>query len=534
MRLLNNLINNLSTAQISITSKIMFALLLFFFFSCTKERIRLEKFQTAKNIDVIIYSATPAGITSAVAAARKGKKVLIIEPSKKVGGIISAGLTASDVCREQLIGGLSLEFFERVGSRYGEPVKWRFEPHVAEEEFIRLLNEEKISVLKNASIASVYKVASTIDSIKLSNGKIFKAKIFIDASYEGDLLYRAGISYSLGRESAYKYSEGLGGRPEIAKVNQWDMNLSGLDENKKPLPGVSLAKLVPKGAKDSEVMAYNFRPCLTKNLENSVRFKQPLGYRAKDYELLARYLKKRPHTKLSELLMFLPTVRGKVDVNSKGPFSTDILNGSKLWIKGTKNTRKKLYKEYKKYTQGLFYFLANDKAVPKKIRDNLSKWGLCKDEFVDNNNWPHQLYVRVGRRLVGEYVLRESDLIGGKLQDDAVAWSGCRIEIHHSQRLIDKNGYVYNEGNVGFKTPPYQIPYRSITPKKSEAVNLLVPVSMSASNLAYSSARMEPVFMSLGHAAGVAASMAIDNKLAVQDVDSAKLKEILNTERAGL
>ncbi len=502
--------------------------------SCSDGKVRLEstRFDSRQDLDIIVYGATPAGITTAVAAARHGRSVLIIEPSKRIGGIISGGLAASDVCKSQLIGGLSLEFFERIGARYGKSVQWNLEPHVAEEEFTRLLNQEKIPVILDARVSSISKENQKIKTISTDRGYKYKAKMFVDSSYEGDLLAAAGVEYSIGRESVHEYKESLAGRAKISGTNQWSPDINPYDEHGRALPGVSDNGLIIAGESDDQIMAYNYRPCLSKDPKNQIEFPRPNGYNPLEYELLARYVEAKGNTvNLRDLLMFLPTVRGKVDINSKGPMSTDYLNNSKNWVEASHSERRKIALKHRGYTLGLLYFLANNKRVPEHIRERMAQWGLCKDEFTKTRNFPHQLYVRVGRRMKGEYILNQNDLILNQKKKDSIAWASCRIEVHHGQRIISADGKLINEGNVGLRNPPYQVPYRIITPKKSQATNLLVPVAASASHIAYSSLRMEPVFMMMGHAAGLAAHLAIDTNSAVQDVSIKRLQDLLRSER---
>jgi len=486
------------------------------------------------SLDLLVYGATPGGITAAIAASRHGRSVLILEPGDRIGGIVSGGLTASDVCIHKLVGGISREFFERAGGRYGKKVSWRLEPHIAEEEFRRLLEEEDIPVRFSSKVSSADVQSSTIKSLKTYDNITFSARRFIDASYEGDLLAAASVSFNIGRESASTYGEKFAGRSKIDEKNQFPASVNPFDKNGSPLPGIASGNLSPTGAGDNMVMAYNFRPCFSKDPENQVKFRKPSGYKADTYELLARYIESRKESvKLSELLLFLSTVRNKADINSTGPFSTDMLNNSSSWAEGNWAEREKIFEEHKQYTQGLLYFLSSSPRVPERIREDMNRWGLCKDEFVETRNWPHQLYIRTGRRMVGEYVLTEHDLLTNNFKPDSIGWGTCRIELHHSQRVL-KGKKVVNEGRVGYRNNPYQIPYRVITPKKTEVTNLLVPVSLSASNVAYSSIRMEPVFMILGHAAGVASHLSLKEEIPVQDVNVPVLQNILLSEKSVL
>ena len=495
--------------------------------SCSGNIVKLKKFPPPNQVDVLVYGANPAGIISAISAIREGKSALIIEPTNRVGGIITGGLGFTDACKKDYIGGYAREYFQRIGARYGKRIQWNLEPHVGEEVFIEMLNENKVPIIFNQDISSVEKKESKIKRITLSSGKSFSAKVFIDASYEGDLLAKAGVSYRVGRESNSDFNETLAGFTGRIKRNHFDFSVSAYDSKGNLLPGVQKKDAPPLGTGDKQVMAYNYRPCLTKNIENQVPFPKPINYRESNYQILARYLKNSKGKRLKDLLALHETVRGKIDLNSKGPFSTDYLNASSDYVEASKAKRKAIIADHKTYNQGLLYFLANSKSVPEHIRKEMNSYGLCKDEFKKTNNWPHLLYVREGRKLNGEYVLSESDLLTQRGKKDLIAWATCRIEVHHNQRLIDSNGNVYNEGIVALRNHPYQIPYRSIVPKATEAENLIVPVAVSATTVAYSSLRMEPVFMILGQAAGVAASIAIDSESSVQDVDISNLQNSL-------
>ena len=505
-----------------------------FLSSCSGKIVKLEKFDLPKQPDLLIYGANPSGIITAMTAIREGKTALIIEPTKRVGGIITGGLGFSDVCQTKYIGGYTKEYFQRIGARYGKRIQWRFEPHVGEEVFIEMVNENKIPIIFGQTIKSVKKSGTDITSVSLSSGKTIAAKIFVDASYEGDLLDLAGASFRVGREAKSEFNEARAGFTNRVRRNQFEVGISAYDEKGKLLPGVVKKDIPEAGSADGQVMAYNYRPCLTKRSDNKRSFPKPASYNPKDYEVLARYLNKYTKVKLGDILALHSTVRGKIDLNTKGPFSTDYLNEATNYVLANPAKRKKIIKKHKTYSQGLLYFLANSPRVPKRISDEINLYGLCEDEFEETDNWPHLLYVRVGRRLTGEHILTENDLIYTRRKDDSVAWGSCRIEVHHNQRIVDEEGYIYNEGIVAFRNPSYQIPYRSITPKREEVTNLLVPVAASATNVAYSSLRMEPVFMTLGQATGIAASMAIDSETSVQEIEIKKLQDTLRRQKQHL
>ena len=481
--------------------------------------------------DVVILGATPAGIVAGVAAKRSGRSVIILEPSNELGGIIVGGLGASDTCRTQGIGSTAREFFIRVGKKYGHPIHWFVEPSVAKAVFQEMLDDTELEVIYQKQLLKVEKSGTNITTLHTVDGGKYRAKVFIDATYEGDLLAKSGVSYIVGRESRETYGETLAGVTDPIEPRNFNAPVSAYDDEGKLLPGVHLDKLPPVGSGDNKVMAFNYRVCVTRDPKNKVAFPEPSNYDPEQYELLARYFRAKPDLKLEHIIMGHHMRNGKICTNRTGPFSTNFVGESWTWAEADYKQREQIALRHKQYTLGLFHFLNNDESVPGHLRKNFSEFGLCKDEFVDNGNFPHLLYVREGRRMIGQYVLRESDLLENRFKDDGIGLASCPIEVHAVQRAARPNGTVTNEGVVGLRVKPYSIPYRSVIPKRSEVTNLLVPVAVSASQIAYSSMRMEPVFMILGHSTAVAASLAIEKDVAVQDIDVNELRALLRKHK---
>lgn len=490
--------------------------------------------------DVVIYGGTPGGIIAAIASARHGSKVALLESSPFIGGIMVGGLAGTDHGLRKMIGGIAREFFLAVGKHYGNKIGWRFEPKVAKEIFSRMVAAQPgIQLKTNWELDSVIKEQQSIRSIKSLAGDQIQGKVFIDTSYEGDLLAKAKISYRVGRESAAEFKESMAGiydkrhyftfPPQAIKAHDDQGNL---------LPGIYSEPLGQVGAGDKNVPAYNFRFCITNRKENQLPFSKPEGYDPRQYELLGRYM--RYHTrhrnliKLSNIFTLLHLPNDKIDVNNRGAFSTDFIGASREYPEGNRETRRRIFREHELYTKGLVWFLLTDPRIPRIVQRELSRHGYCKDEFVESNNWPHILYIRAARRMVGEYHMTEHDILTSRTKPDVIGNSSTPIESHHVRRYLDPEGFVQNEGYIypkGERFEQYEIPYRAITPKRSEATNLLVPVALSATHIAYSAIRMEPVFMILGHSAGVAASIAAKRNLPVQDLDISALQQILISER---
>jgi hypothetical protein len=484
-----------------------------------------------KTYDLVVYHATPGGIAAAIAAARAGAEAIIIEPTQHVGGMMTSGLTATDSCHNGYIGGIAREFFQRNGAYYNSRFMWRLESHKAEKLFKAMLAEAGVPVVLNQHLSQSVLSDKRIAWIKTSAGRKFGGKVFIDAGYEGDLLAAAGGSFRVGREGAKEYQEPLAGVQPLVKKRQPFGGVSGLDQNGNPLPWVQRGPAAPLGSADHKIMAYNYRPCLTRQAGNQVPFTRPPRYRRSDYELLRRHLVRNRQMKFSRKFQLLKTVNRKYDPNSTTAFTTDMIGANWDYPLASRSERERIRRRHEDYTRGLYYFLSHDEGVPHRFRSEVARLGYCKDEFADNNHWPYQLYIREARRMIGEYVLSQGDMRRQAEKPDPVGMASCPIESHHVQMLLNEKNNVILEGWAQHSVWPYQIPYRSIVPKRNEVTNLLVPVAVSATHIAYSSLRMEPVYMILGHSAGVAAAIAAARDLAVQDVPYEDLSRKLRDQK---
>lgn len=504
-------------------------------------------FAAQKQFDVVVYGGTAGGVIAAVSAAREGLNVALLEPRTHLGGMVSGGLGYTDYGTKEVIGGYALEFYYRMGlrygvSRYGNELAWLHEPHAAEEIFRQMLAEAHVSVFEKSRLAEkggVRKDGARITEIRLEDGSSFSASVFIDSSYEGDLMAQSGVSYTWGREGVAQYGESLAGRRGQTPYHQFAVNISPKDDAGHLLPEISSAQPVAVGAEDRGVQTYNYRMCFSSVTDNQVAFEKPPAYDARRYALLARLIAARTKAEghipaLRTLLKIDPLPNGKADVNNNGAFSTDYIGGSREYPNASYAKREQIWQAHKDYTQGLFYFLANDPQVPAELRREMNQWGLCKDEFVDTEHWPNQLYIREARRMTGEFVMTQKDLQTELTKPDSIGMGSYNSDSHNIQRIVDADGFVRNEGDMQVSVKPYEIPYRVMLPKREEATNLLVPVCFSASHVAYSSLRMEPQYMILGQAAGVAAHMAIQEKLPVQSIDGKSLAPKLAQQGAVL
>jgi CubicO group peptidase (beta-lactamase class C family) len=497
--------------------------------------------ERVNKFDVVIYGGTAGGVITAVSAAREGLKVALIEPSNHIGGMVTGGLSATDHGKKETIGGYSLEFYERLGKHYGKEIEWYPEPHVAEKVLNEMIAEAKtISVYLRHRLkekGGVKKQGTLITELQMENGARFRGEMFVDSTYEGDLMAQAGVSYTWGRESSSQYNESLAGVRPKDRNHQFDFPVSAYDDNKKPLPEIQKEPRGEIGAGDRKVQAYNFRMIFTKDANNRLPFAKPSNYDPKRFELLARFLAefqkvkgRPPH--VGEILAPRAIARDKFDVNNKGPFSTDYIGKSWDYPNASYKRRAEIWQDHVNYTKGLLYFLGTDPRVPKQTQDELKEYGAAKDEFADNDNWPYQLYIREARRMVGDFVMTQKDIQTELTKPDVIGMGSYNSDSHNVQRYVTPEGDAQNEGNMEVPVTPYQIPYRILLPKEAEAGNLLVPVCFSASHVTYSTLRMEPVYMILGQAAGVAAKMAIENKSPVQVIDAAALNEKLRSQRA--
>lgn len=490
---------------------------------------------TAKPVDVLVYGATAGGTMAAIAAAKQGASVVLLEPRNHVGGMLSGGLGRTDMDRqENVIGGLALEFFRRAGKYYGQDVAWMFEPHVAERILMEMLTEEKVPVKFAQALASIEKSDACIRSLKTTDGNEYTAKVFIDATYEGDLMNAAGVSYKVGREGRDTYGESLAGRRDLLRSNhQVNFPISPWKEGRL-LPHITAEEdLAPTGAGDGKLQAYNFRLCLTNVPGNRIPIEKPEGYDPARYELLRRCFEVGGD-KVNGILGIKPMPNGKSDVNAGAPISLNLPGANQDYPDGSPERRREIWKEHLDWAHGLVYFVQNDPSVPESVREKYKPWGLCKDEFTDTGGWPHQLYIREARKMKGEYILTQHDLMTDRRKNDCIGMAGYNIDIREVQWVSMRTFFfpkaedqVYMEGYISQPVEPWDIPYRALLPKFAECQNLLVPVCISASTIAFASFRMEPQFMIAGQAAGTAAAMAAKSGGPVHNVPIDELQKNL-------
>lgn len=497
-----------------------------------------------QQVDICVYGGTSGGVIAAYTARKAGKTVLLIEPGKHLGGMTSGGLGLTDIGNKYAITGISRDYYRRIGKHYGKFEQWIFEPHVAEDLFNEYVKRGQVNVVYSHRLASVKKNGGQIQEIVLENAdnpsakRSVRAKMFIDCSYEGDLMAKAGVSYTVGREDNSKYNETISGVQLMTGHQLPD----GIDPYKTPgnpasglVWGVSPAKLEPNGTGDTKVQAYNYRICLSSDPANQVPITRPAGYDSTKFELLARLIAAQPNRKtLNDYFIWSGMPNKKTDINNRNGFSTDMIGMNYEYPDASYEKRAQIIRDHELYTKSLLYFFGHDSRVPEELRQSMLKWGYPKDEYTDNGNWSPQLYVREARRLVGAYVMTQANCQGKEVVNDGVGMAAYTMDSHNIQRIvIEKDGkkMAKNEGNVevgGFG--PYPISYRALIPKESECQNLLVPVCLSASHIAYGSIRMEPVFMVLGQSTALAAAMAIDGKTSVQKIDVAKLQQKLKAD----
>lgn len=500
-----------------------------------------------QSYDLVVYGGSAAGVMTAVSGARQGLKTVLLEPRDHVGGLVSGGLSGTDVGRREVIGGLALEFYFRAGRHYNldrhlQELAWMPEPKVAEAIFRQMLKEEGVTLLERHRLrekTGVRKEGTRVVEITMENGARFQGKIFADTSYEGDLMAQSKVSYTTGRESTQQYGEYLAGVRALTPSHQFAVEIPARDASGNLLPEVSGTPRGEPGAGDKRIQAYNFRVVATNVPENRIPWPKPDNYDPKRYELLAIYLTKmtpylgRP-LDINEVNLLRVIPNGKADWNNRGGFSSDYIGKNYDYPDGDYATRERIWKDHENYQKGFYWFLANDPRVPKELQAQVREWGLPKDEFVDTGHWPHQLYVREARRMIGSFVSTQKDLQTDLVKPDAIAMGSYGADSHNVQRFVNDRGFVENEGDfqVSASVMPYHIAYRVLTPKRDEATNLLVPVCFSATHAAYSSMRMEPQYMMLGHAAGIAANLAIRDQAAVQDVNIGDLQRQLKAEGA--
>jgi len=512
--------------------------------------------RAAESYDIVVYGGTSGGVMAAVQAARMGKSVVLIEPGRHLGGMTSGGLGFVDVGIPATIGGLGREYFHKVWEYYqddahwtrekkhvmrgqhlplpeSEQTMWIVEPSVAERIFDRMVADAKVTVLRGERLDrknGVKKVGQRIVSVAMESGRMIEGKQFIDATYEGDLMAAAGVSYVVGRDGNAAYGETINGIRPMPAAGRFPEKIDPYRIKGDPKSGL-LPRIYPDwGGKlweaDKGVQAYNYRLCLTKDPDNFVPFEKPAGYDELQYEILFRWIEAGGEAEKFLKPDALPNL--KTDTNNNGYISTDFVGMSWDYPEADYATRAKIEKAHEQWIKGLIWTLQNHPRIPETTRKIYQPWGLAKDEFVDNGHWPFQLYIREARRMRSDYVVTEHVAMGKEKCDDSVGLGSYHMDSHAVKLFVSPEGFVSSEGGMYVHIPgPYGISYRAIVPKRGECENLSVPVCSSATHAAYGTMRMEPVFMVLGQSAATAASLAIDQKLGLQDVPYAAIREKL-------
>ena len=539
--------------------------------------------------DVIVYGSTPAAITAAIAAKQGGASVIVVSPEKRIGGLTTGGLGQTDIGNKAAFGGLALQFYKDVAAYYlddshwkfqkrseyspdgqcmnsfGGGSMWTFEPHAALEILEAWEKKHGLDIRRGELLdrgpGGVAREKGAVVSFRTLSGAVYRGRVFVDATYEGDLMAAAGVTYHVGREANSVYGETLNGINRSSAIHhQFEKGVSAYvvpgDPKSGLLPFVEPDAAEPDGSGDGRVQAYCFRMCLTDHPANRIPFEKPEGYDPKNYELLFRNYEAqmKNHPEFAEQpgdWAGFPWINSKMpncktDTNNRLGFSTDFIGRNWKWAEGSYEEREAILKAHYDYQRGLMWALANEPRIPERFRREIARWGMCKDEFTDGlgGGWQRQLYVREARRMVGEYVMTEANCRRTASAPKPVAMAAYQMDSHHVRRYVDKDGFAHNEGDVEVGCPgPYPIGYGAIVPKRAECANLLVPVCVSASHIAFGSIRMEPVFFALGQAAGTAAAMAVAGGLAVQDVPydglrarlaaAGQVLELKNVEKKG-
>ena len=512
--------------------------------------------------DVIVYGGTSSAVSAAITISRMGKSVIMVSPDKHLGGLSSSGLGFTDTGNKTVIGGIAREFYQLIYQHYQDPESWQwqkqseygnigqgnpaidgenrtmwiFEPHAAEEVFEKMIKQSNVKVYRDEWLnreTGVIKKMGSIVSLTTLTGKKFIGKIFIDATYEGDLMASAGVKYTVGREALNNYNEQWNG-VQKGVFHHGHYFKDNVDPYKIPgnpssglLPRISAEAPGDNGMGDKKIQAYCFRLCLTKVPENKTDLTKPDGYDSTQYELLARLSKNRWNEFFGK---YDPIPNYKTDVNNHGPFSFDNIGMNWDYPDASYERRKEIIKEHILYQKGLLYFMATDRRLPEQVRKTMNEWGFAKDEFKDNGNWPYNIYVRESRRMLGEFVMTENDVLGKRQVPKSIGMGSYTMDSHNVQRYVTPEGFVQNEGDIGISPEkPYQIDMGSILPKPSDCLNLIVPVCVSSSHIAFGSIRMEPVFMILGQSAGIIACMAIDERKTIYELSYDEIKTKLAT-----
>ena len=533
--------------------------------------------------DLVIYGGTSAGISAAIQTARLKKSVVIIEPTNRIGGLTTGGLGQTDIGNKQVIGGIAREFYRNIKRYYEDPenwdwqlrseykdggqtrsgsyedTMWTFEPSAALKVYRDMIKNLDIKIVYNQKLnrtGGVSKIGNTITSISMESGDTYYGKMFIDASYEGDLMAAAGISYTVGRESNSQYGESLNGvqANDFGKTIQGTVSYNSVyhnfidgvdpyivrgDSSSGLLPFINKGGPGTEGQADKGIQAYCFRMTLTDHPENRIPFRKPENYNELEYELLfrnyeaAKGLIEEMYTYGHPLVPWINSAmpNRKTDTNNQKGFSTDFIGQNWDYPEASYQEREQIVERHRQYQQGLMWTLAYHPRIPEGVRDIVSQWGTCKDEYESKDGWQQQLYIREARRMISNYVMTQKNCEGIEVVDDPIGMAAYGMDSHHTKRYVNSRGYVANEGNVeAHVKAPFPISYHSIVPKKAECCNLLVPVCLSASHIAFGSIRMEPVFMILGQSSAIIACLGIDEETAVQDLEYNLLKKELNSK----
>jgi hypothetical protein len=549
--------------------------------SCdNKKRVTNKTNEDLDAAEVIIYGGTSTGVSAAIQAARLGNSVILIEPTNRLGGLTTGGLGQTDIGNKRVIGGIAREFYQNIKKYYqdstnwvwqpkseymdggqthsnkNEDAMWTFEPSVALKVFDTMIKDLDIQIVYNQQLnraTGVSKNNKYITSITMESGKTYSGKMFIDATYEGDLMAAAGVNYTIGRESNSQYGESLNG----VQANSIGKTLYGTVSNNsvyhnfidgvdpfivKGDPSSGLLPFITEGGPgidgqgDKRIQAYCFRMTLTDHPENRIPFKKPENYNELEYELLFRNYEAADGP-IEEMYSYgdalVPWINSampnrKTDTNNQKGFSTDFIGQNWDYPEASYEERHKIVARHLQYQQGLMWTLAYHPRIPKKVRDKVSQWGTCKDEYEREDGWQQQLYIREARRMISNYVMTQKNCEGIEIVNDPIGMAAYGMDSHHIKRFVNSKGYASNEGNVeAYVKAPFPISYRSIVPKKDECSNLLVPICLSASHIAFGSIRMEPVFMVLGQSSAVIASLAIEEDKAVQELEYNRVREML-------
>ncbi len=537
--------------------------------------------------DLVIYGGTSAAVSAGIHARKEGRSVIVLEPGWHIGGLTTGGLGQTDIGNKRVIGGISRDFYRRIRAHYrdpanwpwqepekyaddgqtrsdpGEDAKWTFEPSAAQKVMAEMIAEAGLEIRGGQRLrrdgSGVRKDGSRILEIVMEDGTRYRGRLFLDCSYEGDLLAEAGVSFHVGREANETYGETINGaqpadasptlrgaeqvsdadvagmtgpdsplfRNGLVSMNSLSHNLKrGIDPYIIPgdpasglLPGIDPEPMAAPGTGDHRVQAYNYRVTLTNHPENRVPIQRPANYNPLNYELLLRHLAAHGPDEWPRVFINSPMPNRKTDTNNGGGFSTNLIGQNWHWAEASYEEREAYALRLRDHTLGLFWTLQNHPSIREDFRKWIGEWGLPKDEYTANGHFSPQVYVRVGRRMIGELVITQRHCERLQVEKDVIGMAAYGMDSHHVRRYVTSAGDVRNEGNVqGHVTAPYSISYRAMTPKRAEADNLLVPVALSSTHIAFGSIRMEPVFMLLGQSAAIAAGMAIDADLAVQDV----------------